>query len=82
MGRPFIVPLAHGTLPSENLCQCAICETLFCYASDIIRNDYQCHSGQAYFATSLVNVLEGSIVQKHFISGHYLIKEIFCIQCT
>ena len=28
------------------------------------------------------NVFEGVLTEKHFISGHYQIKEIFCITCN
>ena len=28
------------------------------------------------------NVTEGVEIQKHFISGHYVIREIYCVSCS
>ena len=52
MGRPFLTPLAHGNLSSEAQLLCQACNIALCYANlDVIRTDYQCHSGQALFVS-------------------------------
>ena len=51
------------------------------YWAEVIRDDYQCQSGAAYFVSRVRNVLYGKETHKHFISGHYIISEISCIVC-
>ena len=79
MGRPFY---EHFSLDTEPKCACRACHNIFCYSDlDIIRNDYQCQSGKALFASNVTNIFEGKTTSKHFISGHYTIKDIYCMKC-
>ena len=79
MGRLHV---EHLHLETEPKCACKVCHNIFCYADlDVIRNDYQCQSGKALFATNVINIFEGKTTQKHFISGHYTIQDIYCINC-
>ena len=39
--------------PEEKKCICLDCGTLICYMFEVIRNDYQCQSGKAYFVAQV-----------------------------
>ena len=79
MGRLFFQTL---DIQTETKCVCKTCSNVLCYMDlDIIRSDYQCQSGKALFAANVINVIEGNKMQKHFISGHYTIQDIYCKKC-
>jgi hypothetical protein len=79
MGRLFLQHLDNDIEPKY---ACSNCSNELCYVDlDVIRSDYQCQSGVALFTANIINVIEGAIVNKHFISGHYIIQDIFCTLC-
>lgn len=79
MGRIFTMQLDNEVEPKY---ACNVCLNELCYCElDIIRSDYQCQSGTALFSARIINIVEGAIVHKHFISGHYMIQDVFCNVC-
>ena len=66
---------------AEPKCVCIDCKTPVCYMYEVIRNDYQCQSGGAYFVAKVSNIYPGEHIQKHFISGHYVIQDVYCVKC-
>ena len=77
MGYPYIEGLMEQE--KEDTCQCSKCDVPLCFYYEVKRTDYQCQSGKAYFVDNVRNVIEGIDIEKHFISGKYIIREINCI---
>ena len=77
MGLPYIENLDFD----EDRCACLCCLQPLCFMYEVIRDDYQCQSGKAYFCANVRNILEGMDIPKHFISGQYVIREITCKAC-
>ena len=48
MGFPYV---EQYNLSDEKKCLCIGCRTPVCYMFEVIRNDYQCQSGKAYFVS-------------------------------
>ena len=63
------------------------------YYRDIERDDYKCASGRAYFLPNVydiiyivilfsLNIYHGVEEQKEFVSGKYVIRDIYCKNCS